>query len=489
MRRLSGVDAGLLALEQPAQPMDVLAVCVLGDGAALTVEGVRRHVAARLDGLPGLRGRLVPVPGGIGRPLLVEDMPPDLAAHVGEHRLADPGDEAQLNRFCARIAEKPLDRRRPLWHLTLVKGLTGERQALVLRVHHCLVDGAAVVNTFGHLFDRPEDWTECREGNGGDGAGSTDRDARCASPRWTVERKPSAARLLVGATADQLSSLRQLPALVRRTRRGSKVVRSERAASASPPPGERDAPGTVVNLGFAPERRLARTQLASAELAEIKDAAGVTFNDVALATVAGALRRYLMARRALPDRPLVARVPVSLEARGTPPRMSGNRISALLTTLATDVPDPWQRLLRIGSVTAEAKRLFSIAGPALLDDWLTQLPPAVLGRAVRHGLRVRQRHPDRIDANVTVSNVRGPAPPQLFGGALVEGFYLTGPPNSGVATNIVLVDHGGRLHTSILTFADSVDDPTELATGMHTALAELRCAADAHGLRPASRRT
>lgn len=461
MRRLAGVDAGLLALEAPVQPMDILAVLVL-TGEKVTLEVLRRHVANRLDAVPALRGRLLPVPGGLGRPVLVDDHALDLRVHVCERRLAAPGDEAELDRWCARAMERPLDRRAPLWRMTLLHGLAGSRQALVMRIHHCLVDGLALVNTFDRLLgpladDRPEDRPDLAGGTAGSGD---------AGPA------PSAVRLLLAGLADQARAARSLPSLVRRTHESLRAERGERTTCGAAPPAGREAPGTVINRGLASARRVARTELASPDLRAVKRAAGVTFNDVALAVVAGALRDYLLARRALPVCPLVARVPVSLEPAGSA-RMLGNRISGWTTTLATDEEEPWCRLVRIGAATREAKRRFATARAALLEDWLAQLPPALVGWALRHGEALRRRDLDRIDANVTVSSLRGPRRALALGGAPVEGLHLAGPPNSGVATNVVLTDYGSRLFVGILTFADSVDDPAELAQGMHRALGEL----------------
>ncbi len=199
----------------------------------------------------------------------------------------------------------------------------------------------------------------------------------------------------------------------------------------------------------------------------------MSVNDVALAVVAGALRSYLEARDQLPARPLLASVPVGIAAPGATVRTDGNRFSSLTTSLATDVDDPWARLRVISEVTGEAKRRLGILGPELLPDWLEFVPPAAAERAVRRHARRRRRHPDKVDVNIVVSNVRGPAEPWSFGPAVAEEMYLTGPPNNGVGANIVLWDYSGRLCFGILTFADSIEAPDQLAEGLHRSLAEL----------------
>ena len=159
MHRLSGEDAGFLSMEQPEQAMNTIAIGTLrrpdGTPTALTIEDVRGHVAARLDQLPSFRWRIVPVPFGLHQPMCVRDPDFDLDHHLRELTLA-PG-ETTDDAF-ARLAEQHLDRRHPLWQLTLVHGLPDGEQALILKYHHCLADGVAAFTTFSRVFsDAPTD--------------------------------------------------------------------------------------------------------------------------------------------------------------------------------------------------------------------------------------------------------------------------------------------------------------------------------------------
>jgi hypothetical protein len=112
-------------------------------------------------------------------------------------------------------------------------------------------------------------------------------------------------------------------------------------------------------------------------------------------------------------------------------------------------------------------------GREVLGEWLDLVPPAIASAAVRRGRRRRRDHPDRLDTNVTISNIRGPARPWSFGSAVVEEMYVTGPPNSGVGVTFVVWDYAGTLLVGILSFADSVEDPSELAGGLSHSLSEL----------------
>ena len=462
-QRLSGLDDLFLSLELPEQPMHSMAVAVLRPTKdrseapiSITVGDVRRHLTCRLDALPTFRLCVTPVPFGLHHPVFVEDSDFDLGHHLGHATLPAPGGSQELDRLCASLAEGCLDRRRPLWHLTLVDGLHGGRQALVLAVHHCLMDGAALLTTLSRLF-------------------SSD-DALPPSPAsgWCSVRAPGRWRLVIDAMVDHGWGLAQLPALIRKTKRGAAAVREASAGSSSavPRPGL-DTPPCSLNAGFTPGRRFARASLPLGDVKLVKDVAGVTVNDVVLTVVAGALRDYLEQRHDLPDRPLVANIPVGMEAPSEPSRAVGNRFTRLVTSLATNVVDPWARLQMISTVTRRSKRHLDLTGRETQGQWLDLVPPAVLSATVRRGQQRRRSHPDRLDTNVTISNIRGPARPWSFGSAVIEKMYLTAPPNSGVGVSFAVWDYAGTLLIGILSFADAVTAPAELAAGLSRSLDEL----------------
>jgi diacylglycerol O-acyltransferase len=468
MHRLSGEAAGFLSLELPIQPMSIMALAVLrpargpdGSPVPLDLSYVGLHMASRLDELPAFRWRVVPVPFGLQQPVLVEDQAFDLGFHLREHVLGAPGSAEELDHYCAGLAEQALDRRHPLWQLVLVHGLHGGRQVVVLRIHHCLMDGFAAIETLSRIFPPGEHQAV--------GPGSA----------WCPGPPPSPWRLIVGAAGAGAKTALRLPALVGKTLRNNAALGTHRAGSVAVPKPGLDAPPSLINQAFTADRRFARTSLSLAAVTLVKEVAGASVNDVALAVVAGSLRSYLQARSALPARPLVAAVPVGMEEPGATLRTHGNRFSGLVTSLATDVDEPWDRLLAITAVTAEAKRQLAVRGLELLPDWLDVVPPALVERAVRHYDRRRRRHPARLDVNVVISNIRGPSPGRCLGAAVVEEMYVAGPPNNGVGINVALMDYGDRLFFALLCFADSVEVPGELVRGIHHALAELVGAARA----------
>jgi diacylglycerol O-acyltransferase len=359
----------------------------------------------------------------------------------------------------AGLAEQRLDRAHPLWKLTLVDGLQDGRQALVLQVQHCLMDGVGTAAALGRIF------------TAGDTAG--DHDANDGTG-WQPERPPGRLRLLVGGVGRQIRVLGRVPGLLKRTGRGVGAVKARASESdVTVPETNAPVPVCLINRGFSGQRRFSRLTVDLADVRTVKDAVEATVNDVALAMVAGSLRRYLVARDDLPEQPLVANVPVSMDSPGPSDRMSGNRASRLLTTLATDVDDPWERLRLIHEVTSESKTRLQLLGPSLLHDWLEVLPPFLTRSGIRAGQRRRGHSTQGLDANVVVSNMRGPAEPWMFGSAVAEELFITGPPFAGMGMVILLWDYAGKLRFGINSTADSIDDPAELVEGLRASLREL----------------
>src|SRR5262249_46187851 len=144
----------------------------------------------------------------------------------------------------------------------------------------------------------------------------------------------------------------------------------------SPPRPLLDSPKTAFNGALTPHRSFATGTLSLPDVKRVKDAFGVTINDVVLGMVAGSLQRWLAKRGPLPVRPLVAGVPVSTDDRDAAARLEGNRVSNLFTSLCTDVDDPVARLRAIHAVTGEAKLVHNLLGADTLADWSEYTPPA-----------------------------------------------------------------------------------------------------------------
>jgi len=470
MRRLGGLDSGFLNMELPNQPTNTMALGVLrpamgADGSPdlITLDYVREHMARRLGELPSFRWRVEPVPGKIHHPVYIEDPDFDLDYHLHETTVDAPGGRDEVDALFAGLAEHRLDRRHPLWQIWLVHGLADGRQAVIVKVNHCMMDGVGALTTFSRIFS------------------GTDHVVARPPEAWHPEPVPGATRLVLDALGDHARSLGRLVAIARKTRRNLKALKAyEATAPIRVPKPTKDTSPCSFNDAFTARRAYSRTELALADVRLVKDAAGVTINDVALATVAGAARGYLLARHDLPDRPLTVSIPIGFDPDDDPTRQFGNRFASMTSTLATDIADPWERLQVISRVTAESRRAVDVLGPELMPDWLEFFPPFVAERAMRSHNRSRRQHRETADVNILVSNLRGPTERWHFGTAEVEGLNLSGPPTNGVGSNVMLWSYADHLILANLSFADSLEAPHELSDRFHDALAELVDLARAH---------
>lgn len=478
MHRLRGEDAGFLLMDVPGQPMSSMAVGVLEpEHATLTLDVVRRHVAARLDELPSWRWRVVPVPGELHRPVAVRQGEVSLDAHVREVVVA--GGDAELEAWFAALAEEHLPMDRPLWQVWFVTGLDEGRQALAVKYHHALADGVGAVATFGRLFsDLPYDPLPAVPGH--------------RPGRLRGERTPARVRLVAAALWAWLVTVVLLPRLVARTVTGVRRMRAQRAqdvaAGCHVPDHAGGAPRTRLNVApdspTAGRRRYVRAGLGLADLKLVKEVAGVTLNDVVLAVVAGACVRTLGDE--LPSRPLLTTVPMSAEPPGAPVRQFGNHFWSFTTSLATDLADPWERLRTISRVAGAGKRQLEALGVGLVPTWLDVLPPPLARRGI-HATLARLSDPERdVDASVLVSNVRGPAQPWSIGGRVFGEVHIDGPPSNGVGCNVMVWSYGDRVLLGVLAYADALGDPEGFRAALEESADELVAAARARGGRTAA---
>jgi WS/DGAT/MGAT family acyltransferase len=225
------------------------------------------------------------------------------------------------------------------------------------------------------------------------------------------------------------------------------------------------APRTMLNVPIGGARRCAAQSWSLERINAVKNAAGATVNDVVLAMCAGALRSYLTDLNALPDRPLIAMVPVNLRAEVDSP--SGNAISTVLCNLATHVDDPVARLDAIQTSMRENKTVLSqmprahamtLGMVTLTMMWLSGLP----------GFRAAPP-----PFNICISNVPGPSEPLYWNGARLDGIYPMSVAMNGQALNITLASNVGNLDFGLVGCRRSVPHLQRLLEHLEAALKDL----------------
>jgi len=459
---MEGVDAGYLYLETPTMHMHTLKIAIIEPREQpFDLEHMTAEILARLEQLLPFRRRILPPPFRLNHPLWLTDRRVELEHHVFHHEVPAPGGMKGLEELIGRVSATPLDRSRPLWEMHVCQPFDDGRVAVVTKMHHALADGVAANALLGNLVDTP----------GGDVRPARER------PVADLDLEPTPSRLsqVRMALVDATRQIGILPGLVFRTVRAIRaLVARKRVSDVDVPRPVLDVPRVVFNDSLTARRNFATCTLSVADIKEAQREHGVTLNDVVLAVVSGALRRWLVDRGELPERPLVAGVPVATDQPGAPPRLGGNRVSNLFTSLATDINDPRERLLSISRTTGESKIVQRTLGPDMLVDWVQFAPPAPLSAAMRLYSRSQaaSKHPPPF--NLVVSNVRGPGEEIEISGAALRDLFSVGPILEGIGMNVTAWSYCGRMNFSFLSCPDLVPDLAPLVAEFPRALAELR---------------
>ena len=463
MERMRGIDAGYLYLETSTVHMHTLKIGVLDASNApggYSFERFVEELERRLHLLPPFRRRIVPVPLGLHHPMWIEDPGFDITNHVRQTRAAAPGSQQDLDDAVARIASAPLPRDRPLWSITMVEGLEGGRVAAVAKMHHAVADGVASAALLANVA-------------------TTSPDEVNPPPQtdWRGEAIPSPAQLVAGAVRDWLRDLSELPHLLKDTVvRVRSLIRQRRSGDIDAPKPILDAPRAPFTGAPDARREFATVGLPFEDLAAIRAQTGASFTDVVMAVIDGALVPWLAEQGFRLSRPLLAAVPVSADEKGEI-RLSGNRLSSLLTSLATNIDDPLERLRRISASANEAKLVQTTLGSDLLERWVQFTPPGPFGVVMRLYSRGRlaDRHPPAV--NMVISNVPGPRQSLYIAGAELVDFFSVGPVLEGMPLNITAWSYRGRMNFAILASPRTCRNIRRLADLLPHSLDELSRAA------------
>jgi WS/DGAT/MGAT family acyltransferase len=479
MQQLSPFDTQFLHIESATTAGHVGSLILLdparGSGVPLTLDRLREVLEPRMHLVAPFRQRLVMVPFGLGRPYWVDDPYFDIEFHLREISLPEPGDDAQLGEQVSRIHARPLDRTRPLWELYLIHRLEGDRQAIYSKVHHAAIDGVSGAEILATLMDitvEPrivEPPEEFWDPDPLPGAGDL-----LAKGLLAMVRQPVEAARLLPATLPHLADLPGaglIPGAQTVSRIGDSVVAMATAGSRGRRSVRRKitTPPTPLNATITAHRRFAFGSLPLDEVKKIKNAFGMTVNDVVMALCATVLRRWLLDHDGLPDIPLVVAVPVSVR---TDQATEGNQISVMLVELATQIRNPRARLAAVQAAVAEAKEEFETVPATILQDLAAVIPTALSALAAKAIFQMVSL--GAFPFNLFVSNVPGPQLPLYVGGARVDGIYpvsaisdLTG------ALNITLFSYDGALDFGLIACRELVPDVGKIIGYLREALDEL----------------
>ena len=469
MATMSFRDAMFLLAESRERPTHVGSLMLFdrpeGAGPDYLANLHRTLVSGDVDIAPLFRRRATRGVSTLGQWAWVNDDDIDIEYHVRLSALPGPGRIRELLELVSRLHGSLLDRHRPLWEFHLIEGVEGDRFAVYSKIHHAMMDG---VRAMKHL----------------EKALTTDPEKRDMAPFWAVDPRPGrtsrpvgepapgpsgwvgSAREYVGGalrTAGTLAegvgqSLNVGPALVSSAYRG--LVEHDLALPFEAPP-------TMLNVPITGARRFAAQSWPIKRIQRVRERTGTTVNDVMLAMSAGALRRYLEAHDGLPEKPLVAALPVALADSG-----SGNALGAILVNLATDEPDPSERLRKIRQSGLAAKENLQGRDPMTIAA-LSAVVAAPIGLGLVPGSSAINQ-----GFNLIISNVPGPKDPLYWEGARLDGIYPISVPLDGQALNITVMSYADSMEIGVTGDRRAVPHLQHILGYLEDALVELEAVAD-----------
>lgn len=367
----------------------------------------------------------------------------ELDYHFRRSAIPSPGRVRELLEVVSRLHGALLDRHRPLWEAHLVEGLDDGRYAVYIKFHHSLLDGVSAAKLMQRAFTTDPNDDEIRV-------------------PWALKPRrrkssgggPSALQRLTGTLGSTAALAPSTLSLAR-----AALLEQQLALPFQ-------APKSMFNVRIGGARRVAAQSWSLDRIRHVKNASGVTLNDVVLAMSAGALRAYLIEQNALPNTPLVAMVPVSL--RKDDDDGGGNMVGTLLCNLNTHIDDPAKRLQAINVSMCESKNIFKQL-PPVQQLALSAFNVGGLFFGLIPGF-IRTAPPP---FNIVISNVPGAQEPLYWRGARMVGNYPLSIPLDGQAMNITVTSNAENLDFGLVAARGSVPHMQRMLGHLETSLKDL----------------
>lgn len=466
---MSTLDAGFYFVEHPDVPMHIGSLAVF-EGPAPSYAELSALFAAKLPKVRRYRQVVRTVPLHVFRPFWADDEQFELSYHLRHAAVPPPGRPAQLRELAGQMFAQRLDRDRPLWEAWFIEGLERGRWALLMKIHHSMVDGVGGSDLVGELFDL------------------TPEPAPAASPEpweswerwepWVPEPGPSMAELVVGGALDTIAwparQLASLPGFVGRLLPSAGDLASFGRGLTGSARRLTEPSASSLNGPISPHRRWTWTDAKLGDVRLIRQAmprsAPVTVNDVLLAATTAGFRELLRGRGELTD-DLVVRSLVPVSLRGADGEPVSNQISAILVNLPVAEPDPKRRLKALHASMEDLKRTRQAAGAEFLTGLLGFAAPSLLALGSRAAFRI----PQPLVQTVT-TNVPGPQFPLYLLGRKLTELYPYVPIGDSLRIGVAIFSYIGRFTFGITADFRAVPqaDLDVLARGIKRGIAELK---------------
>jgi diacylglycerol O-acyltransferase len=460
--RLSTADASFYHLENTATPMYVGTLLILRKPrAGLSYETLLSTVERRLPQIPRYRQKVREITMGLARPVWIDDRDFDITYHIRRSALPSPGSDEQLHELIARLAERPLDKARPLWEMYLVEGLAKGRLAIYTKSHQALVNGVTAL-ALGHVI-----------------ADRTRRPPTFAEDIWVPGREPGAPQLLLKAIGDWVSAPRtQLQAVssavAGRTTSGLFAEAGRRFLDNARALARGTAPSSPLNATVSRNRlfTVARGRLEDYRIVRARYECDV--NDVLLAVVTGALRNWLLSRgeAVAPTTTVRAMAPLSVHsddhAQSFRPGQAIGQVMPFLVDLPVGEGNAVVRLSQIAHATESHPTAASRVDAQTIVTLSGFAPSTLNAMAVRVATDFSARL-----FNLLITNAPGAQSQMYIAGAkLLEG-YTVPPLLHNQVLAIGVTSYNGMLYFAINADRKAMSDVHVMPVLLQESLDEL----------------
>jgi len=463
--RLTWGDTVFLHLEREGMPLNVASVCIF-DGE-ISLEDCIHFIESKLPRLPRYLKRVVSAPLGLGLPRWEYEPEFDVRRHVRLVTLRH-GTDTELKAVAGKLFSRVMNRKHPLWDMTVVHGLKGNRTGVIFRLHHCLADGIAGVGIMHVLLDASPK---------APASSKKKFRVRVPPPRDPVT---SFAGGVIDSYSDLvkriLSALADLLSMAERASMGGGQLPLTDKLSELLPEITAFTERLRFNVPYRGPQRFAWAELPLAEVKAIRHTFGTSVNDVILVLVTATIRRYLK----LHGDPVKGRlfrmmVPVNLRGNHSAAEL-GNRISLVPVTIPLDIRDPRKLLSAVHLRTeflkqAHAAELVSLSAgfigmfptglQALVGPILSQLPITPF--------------------NMVCTNVPGPQYPLYLLGHKMLRWYPYVPVGGELAVNCAVLSYDGSVYFGFSGDVHAAPDLRRLGDFLKASFRELR---EAAGIEP-----
>jgi len=463
-------DALFLYIERPGQPLSIACVSIFE--GSFTAKMCRELMQSKLPQIPRYRQRVVFPPFNIGLPTWEFDPKFDIRNHIREVKLHD-GSEADLKTLMSGIISTHLDRYRPLWDLTIVRGLSGNRTGMIARIHHCLADGLAGLSILNVLMDQSPTAAPTR---------------RTKLKIEQQEPRDPGAQLLDNLVKSYSSAVK-----------GALMLHGEALSIAQQMlSGTGDAVGTLMDVVpeiASPAERLpfnvvchgpqkfGWTEISMDAIKQLRQRCGGTVNDVILTVVGSALRRYSELRGVkVKGRSARIMIPVNVRGNGDLGEL-GNRIYFLPITVPLDLRDPQKLFGFVRERMEFLKRVRAAELVGFAGGLFSTIPPAIWAAIGP----VASQLPLSL-CNIICTNVPGPQTPVYMLGHKMIAWYPYVPIGGEMGVNCAILSYNGNAYFGFSCDVGAVPDPENLEKFVKQSFAELYASSNRQKSAPKSER-